>query len=648
MANSSGSARTQDPFDDASGEWSEFLDDDEPGLDETQVLASPQGMASSAASAATTGRSNTVFSGTLEDMSTADLIQTLHMNRKSGVITLQTDRGIGTIWLSDGSVVDAEMGRLVGEYAVYRMLGVAEGRFLSSFAAIDRPARIQTDVMNLTMEGMRRVDEVNRLLERFPALDVPLRLDAQALANSSLILMPSSKAVLPLLEHEPCLRELLDDSEVPDLELVSALAPLFDSGVVAAVPNARPRRKTWPAMPDDVLMQLDSPIVSTQNLVAYNRSFVDVDHDDDSLTDAVPTRPGRSVVKVVAAAAVVALGWVGGNMAVTELATPESEPPMPEVVVAAAPEPEPPPPPCPDGMVFVDSGDFFMGSQSESRVLARARPVHKVTVDAYCIAVNETTAREFKRCSDLGGCERAHRESLWPRGSSSEDDWNHARKVLGELCNENRPGRQTHPINCVTWKQADAYCRWNGGRLPTEAEWEYAVRGSDGRVYPWGDQKPDHTSVNACGGECRKWREETGLPEEPVMYQSSDGYAGTSPVGAFPEGRTQRGLFDVVGNVFEWTATPSHEYTEAAVVNPNGPKQGDEMIIRGGAFNSFMPEFADPALRFPMDKTAHSHGIGFRCAANPNPNSVEMQPDPATASSVSTTASPTTAETNGK
>ncbi|TPV92412.1 MAG: DUF4388 domain-containing protein [Myxococcales bacterium FL481] len=618
MSNSTAPARDQQPLDDEnSGEWAEFLEDDEPGIDAAANDSSRDDPSDAASSSA--GRSSTVFSGALEDMGTADLIQTLHMNRKSGVITLQTDRGIGTVWLSEGEVIDAEIGRLVGEQAVYRMLGVTEGRFVSRFMDIDRPQRITTDVMNLTMEGMRRVDEVNRMLAAFPALDVPLMVDEETLASGSIVLLPPSKEILPAFDERPCLRELLDDSETPDLELVSAIAPLVESGVVRAVPNAAPRRKTWPTMPDEVLMQLDTPIVSTQNLPSYNNDFSEVS--SDSMVAGKPQRSRRIVGFAVGAVAVVALGWIGGTMFAGEAepAAPVEAPP--ELVVAAAPQPEPPPPPCPDGMVFVESGTFFMGSQSESPVLRAARPAHQVTVDSYCIAINETSAREYKRCSDLGGCERAYRDSWWPKGKKSEDEWKAQRKLLSELCNENRPGRQTHPVNCVTWKQADAYCRWNGGRLPTEAEWEYAVRGSDGRVYPWGDQAPDHTSVNACGGECRKWREETGLPEEPVMYASSDGYAGTSPVGSFPEGRTQRGLFDVVGNVFEWTATPFHTYTGEAVRNPNGPASGDSMIIRGGAFNSFMPEFADPALRFPMVLEAHSHGIGFRCAANPNPNS---------------------------
>ena len=194
-----------------------------------------------------------------------------------------------------------------------------------------------------------------------------------------------------------------------------------------------------------------------------------------------------------------------------------------------------------------------------------------------------------------------------------EGEWKKARESFSKLCNEGLEGRDDHPVNCVTWTQADAYCKWAGGRLPTEAEWELAARGTDGRVYPWGDAAPSSETTNGCGSECVKWREAEGMSPGGTMYEEDDGYPGTAPVGSFPAGRTQGGHDDIVGNLFEWTADTFAPYPGSDAEPPTG-EAAMKRVIRGGAFNSTMPEFADPALRFAQEPEAHSHGVGFRCA----------------------------------
>ncbi len=293
--------------------------------------------------------------------------------------------------------------------------------------------------------------------------------------------------------------------------------------------------------------------------------------------------------------------------------------PRPAAAVAAGPSAlavDVPPPatvaarsgPCPEGMVHVTGGKFFMGTDRDVAVLVPAHPAHQVEVEAYCISVHEVTVADYRDCSDQGECKRAYRTSEWT-GSSSADA-----ELYGELCNERYDDRGDHPVNCVTWSQAQHYCEWTGGRLPTEAEWEFAARGSDGRIYPWGDEAPDVQHMNGCGAECRTWRAAKGLPETPgLLYDASDKYPGTAPVGSFAAGRTQWGLDDIAGNVFEWTADVYRPYQGA---EPQAAADGDtRRVIRGGAFNSFVAEHADPALRFGQDEQAHTHGIGFRCAA---------------------------------
>jgi formylglycine-generating enzyme required for sulfatase activity/serine/threonine protein kinase len=286
------------------------------------------------------------------------------------------------------------------------------------------------------------------------------------------------------------------------------------------------------------------------------------------------------------------------------------EPKKVEPVVAPRPEP------CPSGMAHITGKNFYMGTDSKAPVLALARPAHKVMIRPYCLDLNEVTTEDYEKCSDAGECKRAFRDSWWPQGSSKKADWEKARAAYTPLCNAEKGERKKHPINCVTWAQADEFCRVHGKRLPTEAEFEYAARGSDGRVYPWGDAKPSAEHLNACGSECLAWRKATGLPAILPMYAADDGFPGTSPVGSYSEGRTEAGLYDMVGNVFEWTADRFMAYP-ASENDPPPTAQGNTRVIRGGAFNSFEPEHTDPALRLPYDADAHTHGIGFRCAADP-------------------------------
>ncbi|MEM9462203.1 MAG: SUMF1/EgtB/PvdO family nonheme iron enzyme [Myxococcota bacterium] len=273
--------------------------------------------------------------------------------------------------------------------------------------------------------------------------------------------------------------------------------------------------------------------------------------------------------------------------------------------------------PCPKGARLIPGGKFFMGSDSEAPILGRARPAHQVEVDAVCLDIHEITVAKYKTCVGAGDCKPAFRETWWPQGKLDEATWKHDRLVHTPMCNDGQPDRLNHPINCITWAQAAAYCTHKGGRLPTEAEWEFAARGSDGRVYPWGDEPPDPERANACDQRCKKWRDDNDLPDYDMMFDADDGYAGTSPVGSYPKGRTQGGLEDMVGNVYEWTADRFYQYTGDFQKNPKGPDEGDSRVIRGGAFNSFRAEFADPAFRYSMDESAHTHGIGFRCAFEP-------------------------------
>lgn len=268
---------------------------------------------------------------------------------------------------------------------------------------------------------------------------------------------------------------------------------------------------------------------------------------------------------------------------------------------------------CPEGMSYIPGGPFFMGSDAPD--LKLANPAHKVRVSPYCMDIHEVTAGDYKKCSDSGECKRAPSAPDFPKKESATEDQH--KKVLeayGEFCNFDKPDRDKHPMNCVTWPLADAYCKVQKKRLPTEAEWEFAARGSDGREYPWGnDEGRDKWHMNAGGPEFAEWEKKKGFEPAPSMYETGDGFVGTAPVGSFPKGRTQFGLDDMVGNVYEWTSDWFTTYAPDEVTDPTGAPDGDKKAIRGGAFNGGFPQWLKPAFRYHMLATSSSHGIGFRC-----------------------------------
>jgi formylglycine-generating enzyme required for sulfatase activity/serine/threonine protein kinase len=261
---------------------------------------------------------------------------------------------------------------------------------------------------------------------------------------------------------------------------------------------------------------------------------------------------------------------------------------------------------CPRGMVNIAGGRFFMGSEDGK---TDERPPHQVALSPYCIDKYEVSVEQYKACSDEGKCLRAGTTNLW------EDMREPEQKAYDPLCNAREPvERAKHPINCVDWEMANRYCKQQGKRLPTEAEWEFAARGPDGRKYPWGDDPPSASLLNACGTECMAWGRKAGIKVE-AMYMEDDGFPATAPVGSFPKGASRYGVEDVVGNVWEWVADWYGPYENVEEVrDPKGPEQGTLRVIRGGAWNGSSPGWVRPAFRYRDVPTKRSHGIGFRCA----------------------------------
>ncbi len=219
--------------------------------------------------------------------------------------------------------------------------------------------------------------------------------------------------------------------------------------------------------------------------------------------------------------------------------------------------------------VRVDAGAFIMGDDDNS-------PRREVYLDAYYIDRYEVTTARYARFLEAT-------VSVRP-----PDGWESLKLPAGgEL-----------PVTGVDWRDADAYCGWVGRRLPTESEWEKAARGSDGRMYPWGDASPTIELAN-------------------YENASPDAYnGGLTEVGKYPAGASPYGVYDLAGNAAEWVADwYSDSFAADDVRNPTGPVQGTERVVRGGG--RFDPGYRiSPTKRYYATPDQRSDDIGFRCAHN--------------------------------
>ena len=249
-------------------------------------------------------------------------------------------------------------------------------------------------------------------------------------------------------------------------------------------------------------------------------------------------------------------------------------------------------------MVVIPSGAFWMGSP-DGEGDADERPQTRVTLSAYCLDRTEVTVGAYQACVSSGSCPPIPTTVDWA-GISDEQRTNG-----NSWCNGSRADRLTHPVNCVNWTMATTYCGWSGGRLPTEAEWEFAARGPEGRTFPWGESEPGPGLLNAAGGESTFANK---------LYQGSDGFPGTAPVGSFPAGASVYGALDLAGNVLEWTSSRYGAYPGGSVTNPGGPSSGEVRVIRGGAFNADARAWVRGAFRDRDSASVRRSNVGFRCA----------------------------------
>jgi formylglycine-generating enzyme required for sulfatase activity len=232
-----------------------------------------------------------------------------------------------------------------------------------------------------------------------------------------------------------------------------------------------------------------------------------------------------------------------------------------------------------DGMVLVPGGSFFMGCNEsvDGECDPDEKPGRNVDVAAFRIDKTEVTVEDYRKCVNSGRC-------------SSPGE--------GQYCNWGKSGRDRHPINCVSWDQAVAYCEWRGKRLPTEAEWEKAARGMDRRKYPWGN------AGYGAAGRVANIADESAkrvFADWTTAEGYDDGNVETAPVGSYPAGASPYGALDMVGNVWEWT---SDWYPG---------KVGEARVVRGGSWD-YPPQSARASLRNRLRAGARNRSLGFRCA----------------------------------
>ncbi|HKP58168.1 MAG TPA: formylglycine-generating enzyme family protein [Polyangiales bacterium] len=250
----------------------------------------------------------------------------------------------------------------------------------------------------------------------------------------------------------------------------------------------------------------------------------------------------------------------------------------------------------PPSRIRIEAARFWMGSNDDAiaraveacllappssgrctpELFADEQPEHEVYLSAYAIDRLEVSNQAYLRCVSAGACA--------PSGISESDV---------------RLGRAEHPVAEVSWREAENYCRWVSGRLPTEAQWERAARGDSARTFPWGRVWNPKLANHGAGD---------GSESE------QDGFRFAAPVDAFPDGHSFYGLLNMAGNVWEFVADRYGAYdAERSGVEPQGPREGSERVIRGGSWRT-APHGLRATARARIPEGERRADVGFRCA----------------------------------
>jgi formylglycine-generating enzyme required for sulfatase activity len=241
-------------------------------------------------------------------------------------------------------------------------------------------------------------------------------------------------------------------------------------------------------------------------------------------------------------------------------------------------------PPAAAQMVHIPTGDFTMGSDTGP---SDERPSHRISLPAFEIDRLPVTNAQFANFLNAIGPTNAAGETLFDVDDPDARIHRRGDRWMAQA------GFEDHPVVEVSWVGARDFCAWMGKRLPTEAEWEKAARGTDGRRYQWGNESPDATRARFAAG----WNE-------------------TAPVGSFPNGASPYGVFDLSGNVWEWVSSAYRPYPYQANDGREGLAAGPVRGTRGGGHDAKADEITATQRGRNLSRAPRSghHNIGFRCA----------------------------------
>lgn len=281
-----------------------------------------------------------------------------------------------------------------------------------------------------------------------------------------------------------------------------------------------------------------------------------------------PDNSFRSITSLIMICMVMLFFCIGCNRTPIKTDIPDGSKPEPAMTAKIESSPEESPVPESDlqknlvnpidgaEMVLIPGGEFTMGAtESDKDADEDEKPTRKVYIKSFYIYKFEVTNRQYANF-------------IGKTGYKPEGEW----KLLFNKFTAD------HPVVEVSWEDALAYCKWVGGRLPTEAEWEKAARGTDGRIYPWGNKwDPDKCNMKLM--KTKRWKVAKLEKHDDIWY-------GTLPVGSFKTGVSPYGVFDMAGNVEEWCSDYFLEdyYKDSPSRNPRGPRDGDARVLRGGGF----------------------------------------------------------------
>ncbi len=245
-----------------------------------------------------------------------------------------------------------------------------------------------------------------------------------------------------------------------------------------------------------------------------------------------------------------------------------------------------------DNKILIRGGAFWMGAQArdprgrghDPDAFEDEAPVHRVALSDFRIGRFPVTVGEFRRFVEAGARGCLDRANWSPQGWK----WRQAASVEAPENWKDQLLHPTRPVTGVSWHEADAYARWAGGDLPTEAQWEYTARGDVGRKYPWGGDEP--TNRHASFGSTVR---------------------ASPPVGIYPLGATPEGVHDLAGNVWEWCRDWFGRYEDQETHNPIGPKSGQSRVLRGGSW-AYIPGDLRASIRGYSRPENRFGYVGFR------------------------------------